>query len=93
MAGLVTGLLAIPEGMAYAGIGGFNPVAGVYSGVVSTIVGSMFARGADLHRRYRPGSWLPHGSPEPRATLAELPTVAWTVMDVLASAPGWITQR
>lgn len=41
---MVTGLFSIPEGMAYASIGGFNPVAGLYSGVVSTIVGSMFAR-------------------------------------------------
>ena len=30
--------------MAYANIGGFNPVVGLYSGVVSTIVGSAFAR-------------------------------------------------
>lgn len=44
VAGLVTGLFSIPEGMAYASIGGFNPVAGLYSGIVSTIVGSLFAR-------------------------------------------------
>lgn len=44
VAGLVTGLFSIPEGMAYASIGGFNPVAGLYSGVVSTVVGSLFAR-------------------------------------------------
>lgn len=44
VAGLVTGLFSIPEGMAYASIGGFNPVAGLYSGVVSTIVGSVLAR-------------------------------------------------
>lgn len=44
VAGLVTGLFSIPEGMAYASIGGFNPVAGLYSGVVSTIVGSFLAR-------------------------------------------------
>ncbi|MGE2715108.1 SulP family inorganic anion transporter [Mycolicibacterium litorale] len=44
IAGLVTGLFSIPEGMAYASIGGFNPVTGLYSGVVSTIVGSLFAR-------------------------------------------------
>ena len=44
IAGLVTGLFSIPEGMAYASIGGFNPVAGLYSGIVSTIVGSLFAR-------------------------------------------------
>jgi SulP family sulfate permease len=30
--------------MAYASIGGFNPVAGLYSGIVSTILGSVFAR-------------------------------------------------
>ena len=28
LAGLVTGLFSIPEGMAYASIGGFNPVVG-----------------------------------------------------------------
>jgi sulfate permease, SulP family len=44
IAGLVTGLFSIPEGMAYASIGGFNPVAGLYSGIVSTIVGSALAR-------------------------------------------------
>ncbi|WP_280829230.1 solute carrier family 23 protein [Mycobacterium sp. OTB74] len=44
IAGLVTGLFSIPEGMAYASIGGFNPVAGLYSGMLSTVVGSLFAR-------------------------------------------------
>jgi sulfate permease, SulP family len=44
VAGLVTGLFSIPEGMAYASIGGFNPVAGLYSGMLSTVVGSLFAR-------------------------------------------------
>lgn len=44
IAGLVTGLFSIPEGMAYASIGGFNPVAGLYSGMLSTILGSLFAR-------------------------------------------------
>ena len=44
IAGLVTGLFSIPEGMAYASIGGFNPVAGLYSGIVATIVGSALAR-------------------------------------------------
>ncbi|MFE9139416.1 SulP family inorganic anion transporter [Streptomyces sp. NPDC007355] len=43
-AGLVTGLFSIPEGMAYAAIGGFNPVTGIYAGVVPTIVSSVFAR-------------------------------------------------
>jgi SulP family sulfate permease len=44
VAGLVTGLFSIPEGMAYASIGGFNPVAGLYSGMLSTVIGSVFAR-------------------------------------------------
>ncbi|MFE3467724.1 SulP family inorganic anion transporter [Streptomyces sp. NPDC059185] len=43
-AGLVTGLFSIPEGMAYASIAGFNPVAGLFSGVVPAIVGSLTAR-------------------------------------------------
>jgi SulP family sulfate permease len=44
IAGLVTGLFSIPEGMAYASIGGFNPVVGLYSGVVPGIIASVFAR-------------------------------------------------
>ncbi|MET8149623.1 SulP family inorganic anion transporter [Actinoplanes sp. NPDC049668] len=43
-AGLVTGLFSIPEGMAYAAIAGFSPVAGLFSGVVPAIVGSLTAR-------------------------------------------------
>ncbi|WP_217231980.1 SulP family inorganic anion transporter [Streptomyces anulatus] len=42
--GLVTGLFSIPEGMAYAAIAGFNPVAGLYTGVVPAIVGSLTSR-------------------------------------------------
>ncbi len=44
VSGLVTGLFSIPEGMAYASIGGFNPVAGLYAGMVPGIIGSLFAR-------------------------------------------------
>ncbi|MGW4350989.1 SulP family inorganic anion transporter [Nocardia sp. NPDC004582] len=44
ISGFVTGLFSIPEGLAYAAIGGFNPVAGIYSGIVPTILGSVFAR-------------------------------------------------
>jgi len=40
----VTGLFSIPEGMAYASIGGFPAPLGLWSGVVPTIVGSVFAR-------------------------------------------------
>ncbi|SCD66865.1 SulP family inorganic anion transporter [Streptomyces sp. OspMP-M43] len=42
--GAVTGLFSIPEGMAYASIAGFNPVAGLYAGVVPAIVGSLTSR-------------------------------------------------
>ena len=42
-AGVVTGLFSIPEGMAYAAIGGFNPLAGLYAGVVPPILGSLTA--------------------------------------------------
>ncbi len=46
LAGLVTGLFSIPEGMAYASIGGFNPVVGLWAGVVPGIVASVLARTA-----------------------------------------------
>ncbi|WP_328478433.1 SulP family inorganic anion transporter [Actinoplanes sp. NBC_00393] len=44
VSGFVTGLFSIPEGMAYASIGGFNPLLGLYSGMVPTAVGSLFSR-------------------------------------------------
>lgn len=44
ISGFVTGLFSIPEGMAYASIGGFNPVLGLYSGMAPTVVGAIFAR-------------------------------------------------
>ncbi len=44
VAGFVTGLFSIPEGMAYASIGGFNPSLGLYSGMVPTSVGSLVSR-------------------------------------------------
>ncbi|MGC4947286.1 SulP family inorganic anion transporter [Streptomyces sp. DT224] len=43
-AGLVTGLFSISQVMAYAAIGGFNPVTGIYAGVAPTVVGSLFSR-------------------------------------------------
>jgi SulP family sulfate permease len=44
VSGFVTGLFSIPEGMAYASIGGFAAPLGLWSGVVPTIIGSVFAR-------------------------------------------------
>jgi SulP family sulfate permease len=39
--GFATGLFSIPEGMAYAQLAGVNPVYGLYSGMVATIVAAM----------------------------------------------------
>src|SRR5262245_52063620 len=43
VSGLVTGLFSVPEGMAYASIGGFNPVLGLYAGMLPTVLGSALA--------------------------------------------------
>ncbi|MBX7433496.1 2'-5' RNA ligase family protein [Mycobacterium sp. Y57] len=47
------------------------------------VVEAVTAVGAELHKHYRPGVWLPHCSLAPRATLAQLPAVAATAFDVL----------
>ncbi|GAB2832106.1 SulP family inorganic anion transporter [Microbacterium insulae] len=44
ISGFITGLFSIPEGMAYASIGNFSAPLGLWSGIVPTIIGSMFAR-------------------------------------------------
>ncbi|KUI02263.1 2'-5' RNA ligase family protein [Mycobacterium sp. IS-3022] len=80
-----------PVELHFDGIGLFRRgrvwlVAGVSADVATRqqrVVEAVVATGADLHKHYRPGSWLPHCSLAPRATLAQLPTVAATVMDVL----------
>jgi hypothetical protein len=48
-----------------------------------TVVDAATATGADLHRHYRPGSWLPHCTLGPRVPLSALPVLAATVYDVL----------
>jgi hypothetical protein len=47
------------------------------------VADAVTAAGADLHKHYVPGTWLPHCSLAPRATLAQLPVVAAAVLDVL----------
>jgi hypothetical protein len=37
------------------------------------VVEAVTATGAELHKHYRPGIWLPHCSLAPRVTLAQLP--------------------
>jgi SulP family sulfate permease len=44
VSGFVTGLFSIPEGMAYATVGGFSAPMGLWSGAVPTIIGSIFSR-------------------------------------------------
>ncbi|NJN53313.1 MAG: SulP family inorganic anion transporter [Anaerolineae bacterium] len=41
VSGFATGLFSIPEGMAYAQLAGVNPVYGLYSGMVATLVAAM----------------------------------------------------
>jgi 2'-5' RNA ligase len=47
--------------------------------VVTATVGT----GADLHRHYVPGAWVPHLTLAPRLHLSDLPVVAAAVFDVL----------
>ena len=47
------------------------------------VVASVEATGADLHRHYRPGVWVPHCTVAPRVRLDALPALAAAVYDVL----------
>ena len=47
------------------------------------IVTAARATGADLHRHYEPGLWVPHLTLAPRLHLQDLPVVAARVYDVL----------
>lgn len=47
------------------------------------VVEAVTATGAELHKHYYPGAWLPHCSLAPRAPLAQLPVLAASVYDVL----------
>jgi 2'-5' RNA ligase len=47
------------------------------------VVNAVVETGADLHRHYRPGLWVPHCTVAPRLRLEQLATVAATVYDVL----------
>ncbi|MGV0745079.1 2'-5' RNA ligase family protein [Mycolicibacterium sp. XJ870] len=80
-----------PVELSFDGVGLFRRgriwlVAGVSTDFVARqerVVALATATGADLHKHYRPGIWLPHCSLAPRATLAQLPEVVAAVMDVL----------
>jgi 2'-5' RNA ligase len=47
------------------------------------VVAAVGATGADLHRNYVPGVWVPHLTIAPRVPLSALPALAATVYDVL----------
>jgi len=80
-----------PVELSFDGVGLFRRgrtwlLAGVSTDVVTRqqrVVEAVAATGAELHKHYRPGVWLPHCSLAPRATLAQLPVVVAAVMDVL----------
>jgi hypothetical protein len=80
-----------PVDLSFDGIGLFRRgrtwlLAGVSADFVARqqrVVETITATGAELHKHYRPGVWLPHCSLAPRATLAQLPGVVAAVMDVL----------
>jgi 2'-5' RNA ligase len=47
------------------------------------VVEAVESTGAELHRHYLPGVWVPHCTLAPRTTLERLPTIAAAVFDVL----------
>jgi len=49
----------------------------------SAVVGAACGTGADLHKHYFPGAWIPHVTLAPRVHLTDLATVASVVYDVL----------
>ena len=73
------GTLAFPRGRAALAPSVTAEIARRQQRVVSAVVDT----GADLHRNYRPGSWVPHVSVATRAQGAGLVTVAKAIADVL----------
>ncbi|HET8664389.1 MAG TPA: 2'-5' RNA ligase family protein [Nocardioides sp.] len=49
----------------------------------SAVVAACLGAGAELHRHYQPGAWVPHVTLAPRLHLTDLATVAAQVYDVL----------
>lgn len=80
-----------PVELSFDGIGLFRRgrawlLAGVTSDFVARqekVVSAVLATGADLHKHYGYGVWVPHCSLAPRVSLAQLPTLAAAAYDVL----------
>ncbi|WP_350281678.1 2'-5' RNA ligase family protein [Kribbella sp. HUAS MG21] len=49
----------------------------------ASVVESVVATGAELHRHYQPGRWVPHCTLAPRVPLVALPVLTAAVYDVL----------
>jgi hypothetical protein len=47
------------------------------------VVAGLVGAGAEVHRNYQDGAWIPHLTLAPRLKLSDLPTVARVVYDVL----------
>jgi 2'-5' RNA ligase len=73
------GTLAFPRGRAALAPAVTADVARRQQQVVAAVLDT----GADLHRNYRPGSWVPHVSVATRAQGARLVTVVKAIADVL----------
>jgi 2'-5' RNA ligase len=75
----IHGTLAFPRGRAALAPAIASEVATRQQEVVVAVT----AAGADLHRNYEPGSWVPHISVATRAQGAQLTTVVKAIADVL----------
>ena len=75
----IHGMLAFPRGRAALAPAISADLARRQEEVVSAVV----ATGAELHRNYRPGGWVPHVSVATQAQGVQLATVAKAVADVL----------
>lgn len=73
------GTLAFPRGRAALAVAGSADLSRRQECVVSVLAGT----GAELHRNYRAGSWLPHISVATRAQGVSLTTVVTTIADTL----------
>jgi hypothetical protein len=54
----------------------------------AAVVRAVSATGADLHRHYVPGTWLPHLTLAPRVHLTDLPVVAHAAFEILPLVAG-----
>jgi hypothetical protein len=75
----IHGTLAFPRGRAALAPSISADVGARQEGVVGAVV----AAGAELHRNYVPGTWLPHVSVATRAQGSQLATVAKAIADTL----------